>query len=162
MTTRPLVIVNLSLEFFWISESDDVQPRDMPIWSMRHQALRSTPVVILGTPIPIIQFWPYTWPWINKVIKSGHWSSETPDHLLNVTCLCVLQSVSYVAIDVQICTITSQFTSMGQRELLYLQLLHEVLKWKMLFKYKEIRLCGNKRHYRNQSSGRLVFKLNGF
>ena len=110
---------------FWVSEinqfeSDDVQPRDIPIWSMRHQALRSIPVVILGVPIPIIQFWPYTWPWINKVIKSGHWSSEIPDHLLNVTCLCVLQSVSYVAIDVQICTITGQFTSLGQRELIYL------------------------------------------
>ena len=110
---------------FWVSEinqfeSDDVQPRDMPIWSMRHQALRNTLVVILGAPIPITQFWPYTWPWINKVIKSGHWSSETPGHLLNVTCVCVLQSVSYVAIDVQICTITGQFTSSGQRELIYL------------------------------------------
>ena len=59
---------------FWVSEinqfeSDDVQPRDIPIWSMRHQARRSIPVVILGVPIPIIQFWPYTWPWINKVIN---------------------------------------------------------------------------------------------
>ena len=126
-----LSIIDAPPRVFWVSfeinqfESDDVQPWDMPIWSRRHQALRSTLVVILGASIPFIQFWPYTRPWMNKVIKSGHWSSETRGHLLNVTCLCVLQSVSYVAIDVQICTITGQFTSSGQRELIYLK----TIKW---------------------------------
>ena len=59
------------------------------------------------------------WPWVNKVIKSGHYSLGTLGNLLNVTCLCVLQSVSHVAI-VQICAIPDQFISLGQRGLIYL------------------------------------------